>query len=431
MTAFVLFKAVLELREPGGVRAPEQRSAPYGINLPLARTPQGNIHVPATSVVGSFRAHLFEHPQLIELLGDAPDTNDPSSSALRFLGTRVTEAGHTSRGRTAIDRDRAAPANTTLYRAEMLNPGSQIEVFLHLEKPALRDEVVAALQTWQPYIGGGRTIGYGRSALIGLRERALDLTNPDDRRTWLTTGGPELFNDERTDDVPLAGTNDPPAFLEKCWRIVDGLHIGDGRADDTEERIASIVYDHEGNPVVPGSTWKGVLRSRCEFILRTLDVPACAPLSSGNEQACGSCLICHAFGWTTASGAGRRGALAFAESPIHEADVVRRKHNALDRVTGGTHDRKLYAHHVVESGTLTLRIDHIATMHPAEVVHALITLACHDIHHGLVGIGGSTTRGFGTLQLEGDEAALVEERRSAVRTLRQWLPELQTHQGAA
>lgn len=428
MTAFVLFKAVLELQQPGGVAAPEQRTAQPGIDLPMARTPAGAIHVPATSVAGSFRDHLADHPQLVALLGPAPDSDTPASSALRFLGTHVTATGSRSRGRTAIERERAAAAAPTLRSSEVLDPGSRIELFLQLDDPSLRDDVTAALHTWQPYIGGGRSTGRGRAALTTLRERTLDLAMPGDRRTWLTTRGPDLFDDQNTSAIDLPEPAEPEPFLQARWRIADGLHIGTGRPDDTvEEQITEVVYDHRRRPVIPGTTWKGVLRARCEFILRSLDVPACAPSHSEQTHPCSKCLICTTFGWSAPSdgNAGLAGTLAFNDSPIHDAEIVDRTHTALDRVTAAPHDRRLFTQRVVQSGHLELRISPLSEPRFRDAIYALLVLACHDLHHGYIGVGGSTTRGLGTLQLDGEATEHTEQRRTAaLRTLHHWLPEL-------
>lgn len=438
----VLIRAVLELRTPGGVASPEQRHAPEGVDLPLARSPLGSrlgddgtdgLYLPASSLAGSLRAHLrAAAPEAFaDLMGSEPDEGrrQPSAkltpSALRFCGTRVEAAGSderlrtVQRVRTAIDRDRAAAAVSTLRVGEFLLPGSRIVAFLRLDRAELAGALLDALASWAPVVGRGRTSGHGRTALVELSHRTIDLDTPAGRRVWLTGGGPDLFTD--TEPAPVGEPAEPEPLLRLDWQIVDGLHIGTGgtggreRTGETGPQIALLARDHRNRPYVPGSTWKGVLRSRCEFILRSLGAPACAP----TDPACGACLVCVGFGFTGPGqdAPSRRGLLLFEDSAVDGGEVVRQAHAPQDRVFGGVRDGLLFTEEVVRDGRLTLAVRAADPGPVPEPLVALLRLACHDLHHGLVGVGGSVTRGLGTLRRAGDPAELAAERAAAVATL--------------
>ena len=425
MSAFVLVKVVLELRSPGGIASPEQRHGPEGIHLPLARGPLGQtdaerLYVPASSLAGSLRAHLGDRAST--LMGHAPTEEGISASPLRFLGTRVRSAGTVQRSRTGIDRDRGAADTSKLRTGEFLNPGTRITAYLRLDRPDLATELFEGLRTWSPTVGRGRTNGHGHAVLVELRHRTIDLDTPDGRRAWLTGGGPDLFADEHTEPVPIStsdGPDEPMPLLRLRWQVVDGLHVGNGekKGEPDGPKVALLLRDHLGRPCVPGSTWKGVLRSRCEFILRSLGAAACAP----TDPPCRVCLVCRGFGFT---GRGRevasqRGLLVFDESTVQDAEVGRQAHAPLDRVFGGVTDGLLFTEEVVRHGGLTLGVRRTGPVDQTTEAHlvALLTLACHDIHHGLVGLGGSTTRGLGTLRLVGDPDDLAAQRAHAVAVL--------------
>ncbi len=424
MTAILLAKAVVELLSPGGVAAPEQKQPSEQTNLPLARTPDGAPHVPATSLAGSLRDHLGE--QATTLMGSPPAAEQITPSPLRLLGTHVEPTGTTHRTRTAVDRHRGAAAVGPLRRSEYLHPGSRITVYLQLDDPSLHDELLNALTSWTPTVGGERTTGHGRAAVVELRRRVIDLDTPHGRRTWLTGGGPELFADTHTEPVSLPDRPEAALLLRLRWEIVDGLHIwnGDSGANDGEgPNVSRVLRDHHDRPYVPGSTWKGVIRTRCEFILRSLGADSCAPQVSLDENddhpsrpACGSCLICTAFGCTGAEQEqSRRGLLTFTDSPIDDAQVIDQPHVALDRVFGGARESHLFTHQVVQAGHLTLDVH--ADTNTAPEIAALLTLACHDLHHGFVGVGAATTRGLGTLRLLDDPDELAAQRSRALATL--------------
>ncbi|MGW7642320.1 RAMP superfamily CRISPR-associated protein, partial [Streptomyces decoyicus] len=98
-----------------------------------------------------------------------------------------------------------------------------------------------------------------------------------------------------------------------------------------------MLRDHEGTPLVPGSTWKGVLRSRVAFILRTTGAgTVCDPEAGAVTGGCGACEVRRAFGWSGGAGeagdaTGARGLLVFTDSPLADARVRVRHHVPLDR----------------------------------------------------------------------------------------------------
>ncbi|MEV3869687.1 RAMP superfamily CRISPR-associated protein [Streptomyces sp. NPDC049906] len=464
MSTVHLLEAVLELTGPGAVAAPESLAVGSARrpSLPLARDGWGNPYVPATSLVGSLRqqAARDRRPvlfgEVVQGTGEDGGETLARASTVRVLGTRCRpEEEPAVRRRTAVDRHRAAARATSLHSRELLPPGTEITLWLRIDSAApecpLVNEVVALLGAWRPRIGGGRTTGYGRAELVRVRHRAIDLSTTAGLLHWLTEGGPELVDDRASvvyDRSHRAGGAPDEALLfdrSLEFRIVDALHIGGGEPFAHPGRgtdAAPLLRDHEGTPVVPGSTWKGVLRARCEFILGSVGVGGvCTPHGGGDEHpgpgTCGRCAVCVAFGWTERSGAppgrdgarpgavGARGWLLFADSPIRDGRVRVRNHVALDRVFGGARDGALYAEQTVEDGHLVLAVRHDPPVREPgdspvrELVRAALVLALSEVADGTVGIGGGTTRGHGTLAaLPATSAWLAKARTAAVATLR-------------
>jgi CRISPR/Cas system CSM-associated protein Csm3 (group 7 of RAMP superfamily) len=71
---------------------------------------------------------------------------------------------------------------------------------------------------------------------------------------------------------------------------------------------------------------------------------------------------------------------------------------ALDRVTGGARPGLLYTQQVVVAGHFRLRVEPLRPLRDAEL--ALLRASIADLHDGLVGIGGATTRGLGTVRVD-------------------------------
>jgi CRISPR/Cas system CSM-associated protein Csm3 (group 7 of RAMP superfamily) len=392
----------LELRadEPFAVAAPEIAAA---VDRPLARRPDGTVFVPATSLAGSLRSHLRSLALDEQLMGSRPplsdDTGDGAEldpSALRLLGARV-EAGATwVRGQTAIHRGRGAAEPGTLRTSE-LAPSGTVIVLYGLSRRQLTGGELAALASWQPWVGGGKTSGLGRFTLLGLDHQLLDLTTPEGLRHWLSRSGPALFDhlDQHLD--PIRGPEAAP-LLTVTLRIVDPLFTA-GRPGDNGDpsseagaaaggeagrgNVSPIARRGDGTLALEGSAVKGVFRSRCEHILTSLGL--------GSEDV--APLAGELFGSIE-----RRGLLAFSAAVITGPRLTRRDHVAIDRFTGGARDGLLFSEQPVDAGELTLRISALAPGIPAWTV-PMLRAVVRDLNDGYLGLGGRTTRGFGTVEV--------------------------------
>lgn len=384
------------------------------VDMPLRRDASGAPTIPATTVAGSIRAHL---PDALRepLMGRAGD--DPTPSPLYVLAVAVTPPtqgeGTEVRRRTAIDRHRAAPAARKLFDIEALAAGTTLTVSMELHgPPSMRDELLAALASWHPRVGRGVSTGAGRTELQSLTYATVDLVDDDALLAYLNGVGPDFI----TQTLARAGqpaTIEPRASTLEFnvdLRIMDALHVGSG---DARGNLLLMLRDTQGSPVVPGSSLKGVLRSRCEHILRSIGVAACL------DAACGTCPTCDLFGFTLATPdedgrTGQRGLVAFRDAPVTQATEAQRPHVAIDRVSGGARDSALYAVECVDGGVVTIKIERLAPLPPW--AEGLIGAALLDIADGYVGVGGATTRGYGTLaRRQGD----VFDRATATAALQQ------------
>ena len=427
-----LIRLVLTLVEPGGVTAPEHGTD--DLDLPLARDPEGAPWVPPTSVAGIMRR--IPGIDADTLFGYETDTSGQSST-IHVLGTSVRLPDGLQphrRGRNAMDRRRGAPRATHLFTSEVLPRGSLVEVYLRWNN-APKDNLAAfmkAVATWRPLIGRGASTGLGRCRSSALGERTLNLGRTSELVEWLTHTGPDLFA-----GIPVAALDqdaNEELLLDIRWRIADALHIGSGKGSGKSVRdpgsgpeIATVVGGKDA-PEAPGSSWKGLLRARCEYILRSIGITAC------DTATCGVCPTCALFGHGTparethAPASAGRGARLRCHQSLLESDphhggstvvVDQRTHVAIDRFSGGAHQGLLYTDEVVLSGTLRLQVESIPHRPPPPWAHGLLLAAVRDIADGLIGLGGRTTRGYGTLQRIDDTGhampALTAEETSHVR----------------
>ncbi len=394
----------VRLLSPGGVTGPERRHLDTGEeepanHLPLRRDPDHVVTLPGTTVAGSLKAHCALWPGLpSDLFGGAPEDEKKVASPVQVLGVRLRGAlpAVTSATRVAIDRHRGAARVHALFTVEQLPAGTEFDVHLRWDDAgAALQRFLDAVRGWRPWIGRGVTTGAGGCAVTGVGWRSYDLSRTDGLLEWLTVEGPATYP-QPTEVLPAPSPR--TAAIDVVLDIVDGLHIGRGASEPLEgpeTKVSLVVQRNNGEPYVPGSSLKGVLRSRVEYICRVLGHPAC------DDAGCGTCQACLLFGWSPRSGGdprmGARAAVAIPDAVIDGAEFDLRTHVALDRVTGGARSGLLYAQQVVVTGHFRLRVEPLRCLTDVEL--ALLRACVADLHDGLVGIGTATTRGLGTVRV--------------------------------
>lgn len=414
---FLQFDLVMDESGGVGVPAPIRRDE---VDIVVDTDRHGLPHIPATTLAGALRERLTtEAPDVVDSWLGWVKGQSAAASRIWVLGTRMLGTADQWAGQhdadnalgivttTAIDRHRGAAQNLTLRTVERLKAGTRFIAYLRFEDAtkAETDALVVALAGWRPLLGGATSTGHGRCHLANLRTGSLNLTNDADLITWLTYSGPALVEKvavNRQADTRQAKA--VPAYsvtFETRGPLTFSL--------DIEGRLHP---DHD----LPGSSIKGVLRSRMEFILRSVDL--LGPNECGGV-GCGRCLACQIFGHS-ARGFARTGVVGQRAKvrtlSAHVAGTMRpRTHIALDRWTGGVAkqskdetlihtagDRGGMLHTVegLEAGEFTLRFE-VPELDPEMTVafEHLLALALADFDDGLVGLGRATTRGYGSVSV--------------------------------
>jgi CRISPR/Cas system CSM-associated protein Csm3 (group 7 of RAMP superfamily) len=302
---------------------------------------------------------------------------------------------------TAIDRVRGAAREQALRTDEVLPKGTSFEAFLRWDDASVGEvlDLAGLLAGWRPFIGRGVSRGRGQCSVSSVRYGTLRLDSPDDLRRWLTLSGPELARAVAVTPVADAAAEaEPlvcrvPVSIEGPWRIGTGEKVKGSPAP---------MLRVSGKLTVPGSAIKGVVRSRAEFILRSVGVEACP------DQQCGSCWTCRVFGHGggtdgSSSAVGARALIRFADSPLSDSGApVVRIHVAIDRFTGGARDKLLYQDEVVESGSFTVLISRLGTVPPPLLaeIRAVLRLVLEDLNDGVIGMGSGSARGYGSVRVK-------------------------------
>jgi CRISPR/Cas system CSM-associated protein Csm3 (group 7 of RAMP superfamily) len=399
----MLLTARIRLETDGGVAGTEVPTE-QGNKLPLRRDPDGKIHLPGTTVAGSLREHCGE--ELDDLFG----SSEREPSAIQVLGTiyRPVAEKPLYHTRTAIDRWRGAAKTHTYHEVEQLPRGTEFDIMLRWNNPdPLRCKAfMDKIRSWHPRLGRGVTHGAGQCRLIGWGIADYDLATPDDLLRWVRDTGLASY------PVPTTPPETEPAIdtlLDLPMEIVDGLRCGIGDENKPEGESRAL-YRLDGEPAIPGSTLKGIVRSHAEYICRVVGVTACT------DQTCGECRPCRIFGSGGEENA-KRGAIVVHGAVIENPTVEKKRpHVAIDRFTGGYKDSALYTDELVVAGRFRLRIDRIGTLEEGDLplLNAVIT----DLHDGLIGIGENTMGGYGTVRVADPDWERPEDLTSLAALLR-------------
>ena len=128
-------------------------------------------------------------------------------------------------------------------------------------------------------------------------------------------------------------------------RTRSDLHIGGHRESAPGEMDMGVLKDAAGNPIIPGSSLKGVLRSEMEKLLNGLEKPACTPadLCPTREE----CTVCLLFG-----GREYAGSIRIRDAVTDTRTTVVRDGVRIDRSTRKAAGSALYQLEVVPRGTV-------------------------------------------------------------------------------
>lgn len=450
-----IFRLVLELTETGGVTTPGPaiRGKPDAL---IDRDALGRPHIPGTSLAGALqeRARTVAGSERDELVAQlfgrvagprardqdktvrADGTVDADESRLWIMNAELApdnpEPEVMTRWSTAISRERGAARLHTLRGVETLPVGTAFVIRLWLEGAS--DEMMKllcdALTGWEPLLGRGVSTGHGRAKVTNARYGSLNLGTREDLLLWLETDGPGLVDKVTLDpdrSSPLS-LSTPDGDAERWWileaTITGPLWVGKAKSDDigaspdmaTTGQPVQDTVQHANEPVVPGTSIKGVLRSRCEFILNTVGIFACS------NQRCGSCPTCGWFGHgggddESAKAVGARSRIRIPDAIVRGAQRRNRTHIAIDRWTGsvaqhtptdakihepGDRGGQLYPVSAIECGSFAIQLSperHLVGDERADPAEgrflAVLALVVDDINSGLVAFGAATTRGYG------------------------------------
>lgn len=426
-------------------------------DMACVRDGAGTLVIPGTALAGVLSASFVGSPQW---------GNQELASHLYVEDSAATDDAATEvRDGVGIDRNTGSAAEGVLYSRDVVPAGTRFALELRVEaaeksseKSAVPELTQADARTWitriRDVLATGESVGASTTTglgLIRLESYSLQWRGIGTRKGLLSLLKGEVEIEESKDRVALKRPDDPlPNHLRITipWQPRSPLLVSVSANGLVDRLPLTTGSGQQVRLVIPGSSLKGVLRTRAERIVRTLTD---APLPEGNHleqlaQALGP--VQRIFGRPPQKGRsgersepGRRGAIEVRETysptikewdavlgalatraprgddPVANAkpriDAIRKlrdsgpirinDHVAISRWTGGAAEDRLFA--IAAPGAwfggwdpMVLDVDlQRLGGRTDERLSALMLLAylVRDLAEGWIGIGYGTTRGYG------------------------------------
>ncbi len=264
------------------------------IDLVLVRDGQGNPVIPGTSLAGALRAwaeFAFRDNQILYEVFGYEESGSDSGAASRLvvsdgvLGTNNTQ----TQTHTAIDRWSGAAYAGTLHSREVIPRGSTITFTLELDssspdEQALVGHLLSALsEPGEIDLGAAKTRGLGEVQLTGCEIREEDWSSRDSVVEALIGSTNVIAVDNLTSRSSLKPKKRPRIDITIDWQPILPLMVSErGGVIDIGARTET-----EGGRVylsLPGASIKGALRSRAEYIVRTIQGSSLGGPGPANRQ---------------------------------------------------------------------------------------------------------------------------------------------------
>ncbi|QTL37337.1 RAMP superfamily CRISPR-associated protein [Pseudoalteromonas viridis] len=312
----------------------------------------------------------------------------------------------------SIDEVTGTAKDNHLFSQAWIEPQTQFDWQLHCEfiTHGQLEQLLSILSNARLQLGAGQKFGYGAlTAAIPKQDGKLKVRvlTQEKLSEWLACQAPQPLDNFYTEQL-IAPGKDPQQKsqpVKLCFTLAltspDPVLVAspaylsrlteEQKASNSKDKLKNLYFsrDNDGQPVIPASALRGMLRARFIKIIRTLN----AEIDEKTLQSL----------WAAIWGdSGKRSALIIRDARM-AADARHAKHHqsmiAIDRFTGGVKDGALFE---VEAFTLQgalhaqCEINHEALLRNP-MATAVLVLVLKDLFEQKLTIGASKNRGFGRL----------------------------------
>ncbi len=397
--------------------------------------------IPGTSIAGAIRSYLRELEKGYEssflkekerelnatlLFGGHRGDDKGEQSPLITFDAPGTPSGFELRDGVKIDSKTRTAAEKHKFDIELLCAGTTFELQFELivsdkawdDRQKLLNALATALDglaKGEIFLGARKTRGYGKCAVSEWTARRYNMADPSGLLAWLASERkgddwvPGVSAVTKSDisealgeTITLLKDNRQFAKLHAEFSINGSVMIRSGFSES--DKGPDMVHSHSSGanqsdpvPIIPGTSWAGILRHRAERIVRTL---------TENDSDRTTEFIDSIFGPSKIEEGDKKAyasRLSVSESHIEQGHPMIQSRIRIDRFTGGVCEGALFEEQPVFGNQdsrvavdITLKLPAEGNSEPdAEI--GLLLLLLRDLWTGDLPVGGESSIGRGRL----------------------------------
>lgn len=371
---------------------------------------EGTPFIPGTSWAGAFRAFLAEEKENVDVLFGSSDEKTGKMSRIwisdlyfdKPVSTAIRD-GVLLKNRVAVDEKK--------YDYEVVEYGSGT-LFLQLciweeDAEKLSEEnaeeavrkMIGGIRSGDIRIGAQKNRGLGKLKVENVYCREFSGKNVGE---WINFDRKTLLEDSYKKDLDIWCIQ-PEQYvtIRVPLMLTGGLSIRKYSTRKNEPDFISLmrkVEDHEEKTVIPGSSWKGAIRSRIEEIILNLD--AAEQLHDPCKQIFG--FVKEGLGKKQEETVSKMSEWTVAESVLETETFVKSIRNSISRFENATVQGALFSERFAAGGTTELEIKVRKKGNTTDWFVGLLLLAVRDIQNGYLSVGGGAAIGRGIFRADGE-----------------------------
>lgn len=364
----------------------------------------GNPFIPGSSLAGAMRAYLNKKKTQPCLMGYSGAFSEGKMSSLYISDLNFDEKTVAGVRDGVKLNEKKVSVTEGKYDREVLEAGSKGHFYMELAVRQKDDEeqmeeelatVFRGINEGEIRLGGKKTRGFGKFAVVSLAVRTFDKNNYLEYAKAYREDAWEKRQDELDKWLQGCAFQKRMIHVEVPLRLKGGISVRQYAARKNEPDFTQLM-DH-GVPVIPGSSFAGAIRHRIQEILGEITANgAKLPIA---VQA----LLDNAFGYVEGNGACVSN-IIIDEAEIEEARPLTIVRTGISRFEAAVRDGALYKERTYVDGRLKLRAAVRIQKNPEDTrwMLGILLLALKDLQNGFLSVGGQTAVGRGVFEPDGE-----------------------------
>ena len=389
-------------------------------DIHVLRGKDGVPFIPGTSLAGALRSFIeTDEPRAAQLLfGTERDAmpEDERQSAVVLYDVELKDAVLGVRDGVHIDNVTGTAVNGHKYDYEIVESGASgsfyVEVVLRVAHEKDEETLKRALSHLRDLLRSGfqvgalTTKGFGRMYLRNMTVDCYDFRIRDDVIAWLAPerGNAVSHMEYSDEDRPPASPASGDFVITADFALTGALIVRDYESasagtEDGKNPDALMKTNAAGEPIIPGTSIKGVLRHRAAYILHVLKAQ-----EERAEQLLGELMGLSPAQMRACGQSEKKRSRFIVDEAVMKAEPYNQTRIRCDRFTGGTIGSALFSTQPVrqEKGiravTLTFGVKGMGEHCVQDWEAGLCLLLLKELWLGRIAVGGEKSIGRGRFE---------------------------------